>query len=283
LSYDYIDQVLFPSLELLGVPPVERKCEFRGWSHGTRQIGSIKFKFTPLAPGQRLHISSWPSATSPGPITRIDITTIIPRDLHAAMRSSLDFELNLVFPGTETKVVVDEDSRHPARVYVLLVAHTSHGFRFGSDWLYDKTTRKKRPDAVATEVAQKVVDELDACIRRGGTVDEYLQDQVVVFQALAEGRSRISDCKEDSVSSEVQDRNGGLGGEEEGDVFDRTDEPFGNGSLHTRSAKWVVSQMLMNVKWLDKGAICVGVGWKSEGLNEVVNGVGDLSLDDIGK
>jgi hypothetical protein len=41
--------------------------------------------------------------------------------------------------------------------------------------------------------------------------------------------------------------------------------------------------MLRDVKWLDKGAVCVGVGWKSEGLNEVVNGVGNLSLDDIGK
>lgn len=262
LSYDYIDQVVLPSLELFRVPIVERKIEYRGWSHGTRQIGSIKFKFTPLSPNQCLDTSSWPKFTNPGAVQRIDITIIVPRELQNHLKASLKFELDLVFPGVETRIVVDEDSRHPARRYALLVAHTANGFRFGRDWLYDQKTRGKSMENLATEIAQKVVDELDTEVRKGGCVDEYLHDQLVIFQALAKGQSVICDASDD-------------GDADLDELFDRTDEPFGNGSLHTRSAKWVVSQLLPQVKWLDKGRVCDGVGWSCETLSYTESSLSD--------
>jgi RNA 3'-terminal phosphate cyclase (ATP) len=267
LSYDYIDQVVLPSLELFGVPKVERKLEYRGWSHGARQIGSIKFKFTPLGPDQSLDMSLWPQSSDPGSVQRIDITMVVPREVKDNLKSSLKFELDLVFPGIETRLLVDEDSRHPARLYTLLVAHTVNGFRFGRDWLYDKTVKGKSIDSLATEIAQKVVDELDAEVRKGGCVDEYLQDQLVIFQALAKGRSIISDSS-DIPNVDLDD------------IFDRTDEPFGNGSLHTRSAKWVVSQLLPQVKWLDKGRVCEGVGFTCKSISPIENSLGELTLKD---
>lgn len=256
LSYDYVDQVLLPSLEMFGVPKVERKLEGRGWSHGGLKIGCIKFKFTPLGPGQSLKASNWPNTIEPGsigPVKRIDITMVIPQDLREQLKASFKFELDLVFPDIETNLVIDEDSGHSARIYTLLVAHTTNGFRFGKDWLYDKTRKKKSTDQIATEIAQKVVDELDVEVRKGGCVDEYLQDQLVIFQALAEGRSVIYDSAKEAEGDAGLD-----------EIFDRTNEPFGNGSLHTRSAKWVVNQLLPTVKWLDKGRVCEGIGWNGK-------------------
>ena len=64
------------------------------------------------------------------------------------------------------------------------------------------------------------------------------------------------------------------------EIFDRTDEPFGNGSLHTRSAKWVVSQLLPQVKWLDKGRVCEGVGWTCRPSSPLESSLNDLALKD---
>lgn len=245
LSYEYLDQVLLPSLERFGVK-IERKLEYRGWSHGSKSVGSVKFGITPLLPGQPLRVPDWPMI--PGTITKIDISIIVPREITDPLKKSLLFELNLVFPNVETSFVLIEDSRHPARVYTLLVAHTSTDLRFGRDWLYNKTTKNKPAGKISTEMAQKVVDGLDVEIRKGGVVDEYLQDQLIVFQALAGGSSSIPGTA-DAITSDRQ-------------RVEKTDEPFGDGSLHTTTARWVASQLLPQVNWIDKGRICEGAEWK---------------------
>jgi RNA 3'-terminal phosphate cyclase (ATP) len=246
LSYEYLDQVLLPSLERFGIK-IERKLEYRGWSHGSKSVGSIKFGITPLSPGKSLQPPDWP--TEQGKITKIDMSIIVPKEMMESLKNSLLFELNLVFPDAETNLVLIEDSRHPARVYTLLVAHTSTGLRFGRDWLYDKTTKNKTAAKISTEMAQKVVDDLDTEIRKGGVVDEFLQDQLIVFQTLATGASSIP-YTADALTS---DRH----------RVDRTDEPFGDGSTHTSTARWVASQFLPQVRWVDKGRICEGAGWKT--------------------
>jgi RNA 3'-terminal phosphate cyclase (ATP) len=253
LSYDYLDQVLLPTLELLGVPAIERTLQERGWSHGPRQVGSVKFKFTPLKPGQQLDTASWPNLTEPGSISRIDATTVVPQELRAPLKRMLELELCRAFPGTAVNFLPSGDSRHPARVYTLLVAHSTTGLRVGHDWLYDKSTKGKAADKLAADVARRVVGDLDSEVRKGGCVDEYLHDQLVVFQALANGCS--------SVASEV------LGGSRDdsdlGRVVRGEEEPFGTGSMHTKTARWVVSQLLPGVEWRDDGQICHGVGWNA--------------------
>jgi RNA 3'-terminal phosphate cyclase (ATP) len=246
LSFEYLDQVLLPALERFGVE-VERKLEFRGWSHGSRQIGSAKFKVKPLTPGKSLVAPEWPSER--GVITKIDVSIIVPKALQEPLKKTLLFELGVVFPDVEANFLLVEDSKHNARIYTLLVAHTSTGLRFGRDWLYDRKSKDKSPDDLSTEIAQKVVDELDAEVRKGGLVDEYLQDQLIVFQALAEGKSSIPGSSETATL----DR----------DRVERMEEPFGDGSTHTTTARWVTGQLLPIVKWIDKGRICEGVGWKT--------------------
>jgi RNA 3'-terminal phosphate cyclase (ATP) len=161
------------------------------------------------------------------------------------------FELGIVFEDTEVNFVVVEDSKHPARIYTLLVAHTSTGLRFGRDWLYDHKIKNKTADQLSKEIARKVVHDLDIEVRKGGLVDEFLQDQLIVFQALAKGKSFIPGTLE-AISSERE-------------RIDRTDDPFGDGSTHTTTARWVASQLLPQVKWIDKGRICEGASWKASG------------------
>jgi RNA 3'-terminal phosphate cyclase (ATP) len=251
LSFEYLDQVLLPSLERFGIK-VERKLEFRGWSHGPLQIGSAKFGITPLRPGQRLKEPSWPKER--GNITKIDASIVVPKYLQEPLKDALLFELGLVFEGVDTDFVVVDDSRHPARMYTLLVAHTSTGLHFGRDWLYDEKSKNKTLNDLSTEIAQKVVDELDVEVRKGGLVDEYLQDQLIVFQALAEGKSIIPGSFEAIAS--------------EGGHVDRTDEPFGDGSTHTTTARWVACQLLPQAKWKDKGRVCEGAAWTALGTDE---------------
>lgn len=246
-SFEYIDQVLLPSLERFGVK-VERQLESRGWSHGSRQIGSARFKVDPIPIGKSLSPPDWP--TERGDITRVDISMILPSAMHGPMKKVILFELETVFPEVDAEFLVVEDSRHNARLYTLLVAHTSTGLRFGCDWLYDRSSKNKSSEKLSIEMARKVVNGLDHEVRKGGLVDEYLHDQLIVFQALAGGKSIIPGSADTANSSRER--------------VERTDEPFGDGSTHTTTARWVTSQLLPSLKWIDKGRVCEGAGWVSE-------------------
>lgn len=140
------------------------------------------------------------------------------------------------------KVVVDEDSGDIRRLYLLLVAHTSNGWRLGRDWLYDwkMPILKKggnldgaQVQKIAHDVVGKVVGDLVKEGQAGGCVDEFLQDQLVVFQILAEGSSMVDAGKEK-----------------------------GKGSLHTQTVRWVAQQMLGGNVRFDEGGGCEGVGFR---------------------
>ncbi|KAK0105283.1 hypothetical protein ONS95_004332 [Cadophora gregata] len=246
LSFEYLDQVLLPALERFGIK-VERRLEHRGWSHGTPEIGSAKFVIKPASLGKTIQEPNWP--TEQGNLTRIDVSLLVPAHMQEPLKNALTVELSIVFPGIDVNFLLVRDSRHKARIYTLLVAHTSTGLRFGRDWLYSGSTKNPDYEKITTEISQRVVDELDAELRKGGVVDEYLQDQLIVFQALAGGRSSIPHTSK-SLSSD-------------GTGVDRTDEPFGEGSLHTTTARWVASQLLPQVRWIDGGRICEGAGWRT--------------------
>jgi RNA 3'-terminal phosphate cyclase (ATP) len=166
LSFEYLDQVLLPLLERFGVK-VERKLEFRGWTHGPLQIGPVQFKIHPLEPGEVLMEPDWP--TERGETTKIDVSMIIPEDSIQPLKKSLAFKLELVFPDVELHFHLAENSRHKARLYTLLVAHTSTGLRFGRDFWYDGKTKNKTADDLSTEITQKVVDKLNTEVRKGGS------------------------------------------------------------------------------------------------------------------
>lgn len=264
MSYDYLDQVLLPTLEShFGAPRVQRQLLRREWIQGKEFVGAVRFRFKPLAPGTCLRAAKPPSL--PLALSHIDITLLVPSTLRGPLLEFLDRELSKHFPSTPSKVVIDEDSGDPAGVYVLIVAHhADSNIRFGRDHLYDQSTKGKKAEDVAAEVAQKIVRDLKAEVELGGEMDEWLEDQVAVFQGLAEGRSgRMSEPSGNAGLGE-ENKDADADGKLERDMlFTRTNEPFGPGSLHAQTARWVVAQLLPGVEWFDKGAMCEGVGWKA--------------------
>ena len=68
---------------------------------------------------------------------------------------------------------------------IVLWAETETGCIIGGSALGTKSK------AFST-VAKEAVDELLANLKHGGCVDEYLQDQLIIFMALASGRSSVS-------------------------------------------------------------------------------------------
>lgn len=225
-SFEYIDQVLLPMLSAkVGIPPITMRLERRGWTQGRPEVGSVAFDLTPLTPGTTLPAFDF---TDRGEVTKIHVSILAsPVATRDAIRDKVIEKLLKQRPDVEILFPVNEDSRDSRRLCLLLVAETSSGYRLGRDWLYDRKTSS--PKAV-DDLVSKVVDGLEQELAHGGCVDEYLQDQLVVFQALAKGSSFV-DC--------------GYGEE---------------ASLHTKTVRWVVEQIL-GVKFNERG-MCAGIAYK---------------------
>ncbi|KAF2631474.1 RNA 3'-terminal phosphate cyclase [Macroventuria anomochaeta] len=233
-SYDYVEQVLIPMLSIVGVPSITTSCHSRGWSTGSTRLGSVTFTVTPLTttlPAFQL--------TDRGIVKSIRATVVAPRDSEQGFRDNLDlmFEKRLarIFSGTENPEihVTFEDSHHEKRYYLLLVATTSTGLKLGRDWLYDRGVRTGKTTQVIPNIVRKVSDDLITEIEHGGCVDEWMMDQLVVFQALAKGKSRVN-----------RGRRGGRKVET---------------SLHAQTAMWV-AERIIDVKFDGEGG-CEGMGF----------------------
>lgn len=226
-SFEYIEQVLLPMLNLkAGIPFLSMKLNRRGWSQGRLDIGSVTFRISPLQ--RDLHIPSF-SFTERGELAKIHVSvlaaeTIIRKNI---MEKVIE-HVNHRHPGVEILFPRDEDSMHHKRLYLLLVAETTSGYRLGRDWLFD---RKGDLFKAADQLVLQVFKELDEELAHGGCVDEYLQDQLVVFQALAQGKSVVH--------------------------FGRQTKP----TLHTQTVRWVGQEML-DLKF-DEDGVCEGVSFKS--------------------
>ena len=96
-----------------------------------------------------------------------------------------------------------------------------------------------------------------------GEVDEHLQDQLICFQAVSEGYSSflrldspVSTEDVEEVSAAMAALQNGAGGERKAKIV----EPFGHGSLHTKTARWVAAEMLPEAEFFKKGDIVKGAG-----------------------
>ncbi|ETS84845.1 hypothetical protein PFICI_02870 [Pestalotiopsis fici W106-1] len=264
LSWEYLDQVLLPTLEDQFGIVIKRQLKQRGWSLGPAKKGCVHFQFNPLRPGEKLTSRvPWNKRYTEEDfeMEKIDATILTPTHLHAPLQQALARDLDRLFPNVDVNLVVTEDSGHESRMYVLLVAHSKTGLRWGRDWLYDKKWKTKAPDALAHDMSKKVAGDLHDEIALRGAVDEFLQDQLVVFQALAQGRSSFP--RDERGPEDIALGLGGLDIEEEGDEEtrmrkDKTHEPFGQGSTHTTTARWVAAEHLPQINWYNKGRVCEG-------------------------
>lgn len=243
-SLEYIDQVLLPMLSSkVGIPPIDMKLEARGWTHGRPEVGRVRFDITPLRPGSVLPSFSF---TNKGEITKIHVSILAsPAATRDAIRNKVIARILTKQPDVEILFPVNEDTRDSRRLYLLVVAETSNGYRLGRDWLYDRkltmTTKVSSSQATTTttttrkvvdELVSRVVNDLEKEIAHGGCVDEYLQDQLVVFQALAKGTTSINYGK------------GKNNNENDGK------EELVSSSLHTKTVQWVAEEIL-GVKFLN--------------------------------
>ncbi|KAF9926700.1 hypothetical protein FBU30_003776 [Linnemannia zychae] len=214
-SFEYINKVLLPTLARIGLPPISARLESRGWSTGGSQIGTVIFDITPFPAGSCLPAFE---LTNRGAIQSIDATILGPKAIQNRFQNVVGASLKSNFPGVTTSIAF-ENSGHHSRLYLLLVARSVNGHLLGRDWLYDRKTRGGDLDSPMDEIVKQVVQQLQEEIKHGGCVDEYLRDQLVIFSALAKGKCNID-----------------VGVDNEGKVLE--------GSLHTRTAHWVVSQIL---------------------------------------
>jgi RNA 3'-terminal phosphate cyclase (ATP) len=222
-SVDYLQHVLVPTLSMIGLPPISVRVMGRGWSTGRTEMGAVTFTIQPLPKGASLppfHL------TSRGEIVRLQAILLGPK----ASEKHVHRELKAVLDSVELQnIPVDlkfEPSGHDKRLHLLLIAHTSTNLRLGRDHLYQE--RFSSLDFAIPRLVARVVHDLKRELGTGGCVDEYMRDQLAVYQALAKGRSSI----------------------EIGNA-----EP----SLHAQTAYWVAQEML-GVSFNGSGR-CEGVGW----------------------
>ena len=231
-SYEYIAQVLLPTLRSIGLPPMSSSLQRRGWSHGGSSIGS----FTLEIPARQslvlpaFTLSPEKHTSSPCPPKHLKATFIAPLAAHQSLRNICLPTITSYFgPGfseaSDNFSLTCEDSKHDKRYYLIIVATVPSSstetaacktYKLGRDWLYDHKVRS--PEQTATELVQRVSQDLYAEWSSGAFVDEHMRDQLVVFQALAEGES--STFGGSKASGELREA-----------------------SLHARTAVWVFERM----------------------------------------
>lgn len=269
LSFEYLDQVLLPTLQDAFGIKVERKLLARGWSLGKQQRGRVEFQFKPLKPGEALRLKEKKGVVyggdGPTPavedVEGIDVSIIVPAAMHEAMTEALRGDLEQLFPDVEPNFKIIEDSEADSRIYVLLVA-TAGMVRWGRDSLSSMPKKAKGKGGMHTAgslcatISRRLCKELYEEVSIGGVVDEFLQDQLVIFQALAEGRTSFPRGEAKDLEQRVEK----LEIDDAKLRKEKTNKPFGEGSTHTTTARWVTAQLLPSVGWYNKGGFCEGVG-----------------------
>lgn len=264
MSADYVQQVLGPLLEKVIHSKIQVAVRRRGWAGNAPQIGevqvSIEGRFSSVRTNNLSRdLETWEAFTveDRGDVSKIAVTIIAhPPSLRETLLSRAIEELSRAFPDVEIEITTNEDSLDTRRLYLLLVAHTTSGWRLGRDFLGTgkKLNSQREIDGMVDGAAREVVSGLKGELEEGGCVDEYLQDQLVVFQALGRGRS-------------VVDAGGGLG------------------TLHARTVTWVCGEMLGGLGFENEdGVACMGVGsGLGRGRDDSDGRMSELLLDDEGR
>lgn len=250
-SIDYVSQVLLPMLSMkLGLPEITTTLHKRGWSTGGTQIGSVTFDVMPFQLGQVLPRFD---IRNRGELARVYVSILAPDSkARDTIRDEVIKQLLALRSEVEIEFPIDEESKNEKRWYLLLVAETSSGFRLGRDWLFDLKTKGVNPKETCRKLVTKVVKDLSNELNHGGCVDEFMQDQLVVFQALADGHATV-----DSGAQKA--------------------------SLHTKTARWVAEKAL-GVMFDERGD-CEGVRFsvgedfeERPPVGEAVRGMAEMKI-----
>ncbi|KAF8197409.1 RNA 3'-terminal phosphate cyclase domain-containing protein [Pholiota molesta] len=206
---DYTKHILLPFIRRhFGIGQYELDIRKRGYF--PKGGGEVSFSVVPLsAPNQKLHSIK---LLERGKVKKILGIAHYARLPHAVGQG--------ILAGAERRLSMAGRKRHLSihpmytRAWgltkgpgsgIVLWAELEGGGVIGGSAL---GSRGKSPEAIGEEAAEELIKGLN----EGGCVDEWLQDQIIIFMALAEGRS------------EVRCGSAGL-------------------SLHTRTAIWLAQQL----------------------------------------
>ncbi|OAR02074.1 hypothetical protein LLEC1_05543 [Akanthomyces lecanii] len=266
LSYEYFDQVLMPTLEERFAIRIERKLNVRSWNTGRASPGSITLTIHAVPKGGKLHYyppkrHEYPASYN---IKTVNINMVVPSHSHEQLQSQLFRNLGELYPDADLQLKLVEDSGSDSKWNVLLVAESHGGLRWATDVLRSMPKKTKSPDTFVKQVASSVCRHLDEEISLGGHVDEHLQDQLVAIQTLCDGYSSFPRGDHPGDSEPEASLSGGMDNLSlSGDRVrqDKTYDPFGRGSMHTQTARWVASQLLPAAEFYNQGDFVKGVGF----------------------
>ncbi|KAF2225195.1 RNA 3'-terminal phosphate cyclase domain-containing protein [Elsinoe ampelina] len=231
LSFEYVDQVLLPTLRHITRMDMAVKLHERGWTHGPATIGHFTMELKPaqLASCPVFNLCPMDPDVQTRQPTKIRATCIVPKRCMQQCRTDLTPAIQKAFTiasGDATSLVSIscEDSGHDKRLYIILVATVpsdpgNYQYRLGADWLYDRKLRSHE-EAIG-DMIKGVVEDLARQWASGAYVDKHMRDQLVIFQSLADGRSKI------------------YGGDIQGDT-----EALQPPDLHAQTAEWVCSKLI---------------------------------------
>jgi RNA 3'-terminal phosphate cyclase (ATP) len=304
MSSEYMQQVFCPIAQRVGLPKVDINVVKRGWTTGRAEVGEVEIAVYPpstCAPTEDVEAEASieneePSrnqgfilppfelkASYPRTITSIAITTLTGSPPTASTLESTITQCLRAHPLLTSHsipiTVTNSPSGDERRLYILIVLHLSDNSLLGRDYLSpgrsiaSDTDRRK----ICREASTTVVADMVREVERGGGVDEFTQDQLVVFQALCQGRSHVDGADDHGGIGKRDGTRKQKGGKMEDEDRDEDSEiEIGNGSLHTRTVRWVCRETL-GTKFDGSGG-CEGGGFRGQEDDELAGDIGGLSL-----
>lgn len=292
-SYEYLDQVFLPALEKYFGIPVGRKLERRGWGQmtpdpRTMQKGTILFKLMPLEWGVTLKPCegvklcdededdpklppvdsgvTYGTRSLDNSVQKVVATIVTPSEMHGPLQEALGEDIENRFPGAEVECNV-EDSGHTDRVYILLVAHAEY-CRWGRDHITARRLKGVNTESLAKEISSKLSKDLEDEVNGevGGEcpVDTFLQDQLVIYQCLAEGRSCFPRQRKDQTTEyALKSLHPDFPLKEDLIMKLPVQNTGSNDSKHTHLARYAAAMMLTEASWHNEGKVCIGAGLKA--------------------
>ena len=191
---EFTRQVLLPSVRKFGA---DFELEVLRKGYFPRGGGQIIIKVKPVMELDPV------SMVDPGEVTRVRITASVAGTLPASiafeMGQAAEKLLKRKLP-TSTDIKFEafkEDSACGNGSSIFILAETSTGCLLSGDAIGSAKDKPRKTGEAAAEA-------LISAVESGGCVDEYLQDQLVLFMALAGGRSRIRCSKRGGTGQEDQ-------------------------------------------------------------------------------
>eukprot|EP00057_Strongylocentrotus_purpuratus_P006892 XP_011661366.1 PREDICTED: RNA 3'-terminal phosphate cyclase-like [Strongylocentrotus purpuratus] len=179
---DYMNMVFQPIAHKFGI---DYDCRIVRRGYFPKGGGEIQVTAKPV------HDLSPISLTEVGTITRVRgrafVAGTLPRKLSQIMSNTASSVIKKAYPGVDVQVESVQEPHGAAfgnGSGIIVVAETSTGCRLAGSSLGKRGKQ-------AEDVGREAADELLKNLQHGGCVDEYLQDQLIIFMALAKGQSRV--------------------------------------------------------------------------------------------